>query len=85
MADYNKDFKRPDIELLSQEELEENSKSIAGLWSLVERAMRLIKKEELTPEIVAQKESVSEKVSSFKPANIHESFSIALMKDELSE
>ena len=47
--------------------------------------MRLIKKEELTPEIVAQKESVSERVSSFKPANIHESFSIALMKDELSE
>lgn len=83
MADYNKDFKRPNIELLSEKELEENSKSISGLWSLVGKVLNLVKKEGLTPDIVNQRDVVVGKINSFESSDHHQSFSIALMKDRI--
>lgn len=85
MADYNKNFKRPAVEFLSEESIEENSISTNGLWSLVGKVLSLVKSEGLTSEIAAQKDAVANKVSSFRTTDINESFSIALMKDRLSK
>lgn len=85
MADYNKNFKNSTVDFLSEESIEENSNSTAGLWSLVGKVLTLVKNEGLTPEIATQKDTVAEKVNYFKPSDYHQSFSIALMKDRLSK
>jgi hypothetical protein len=83
MADYNRNFNNPKVEYLSQENIEENSQSTAGLWSLVGKVLNLVKNEGLTPEVAAQRDAVAEKVGSFESSDFHQSFSIALMKDRL--